>query len=462
MNGIQGHRVLVVGLGHRSGLAACNFLARRGFGVTGNDMKSAAELAPVVAKMDSRVKVVAGAQDPSLLDAGFDLLVLSPGVPQTIPLIREAYRRGVPVISEIELAFRFMKGQAVGITGTDGKSTTTTLTGHILSGLGLPALVGGNIGVPLVSLMEHTDDTSVSVIELSSFQLETVRDFRADAAAVLNITPDHLDRYPGMKEYAAAKMRIAENQRPGDAFVYYMDDTNLRPWLGGVKSRKLSFSLASRDADAFLDNGTIFLRRGGSAVPVLDASRMRIIGRHNVLNAMAALLLTLAILDSRGIAPDYARLAELCAGFTGLAHRMERVGEHAGRTFINDSKATTVGAVEMALDGFSGNAVLILGGRTKGDDYSRLAKSISGRLRGLVLMGESNAEFAKIFAACKPVLTDSMDGAVAAAMKLSMEGDSILLSPACASFDMFKNFEERGEKFRESFEKLARGELAWT
>ncbi|MBP7586277.1 MAG: UDP-N-acetylmuramoyl-L-alanine--D-glutamate ligase, partial [Spirochaetes bacterium] len=211
MNGIQGHRVLVVGLGHRSGLAACNFLARRGFGVTGNDMKSAAELAPVVAKMDSRVKVVAGAQDPSLLDAGFDLLVLSPGVPQTIPLIREAYRRGVPVISEIELAFRFMKGQAVGITGTDGKSTTTTLTGHILSGLGLPALVGGNIGVPLVSLMEHTDDTSVSVIELSSFQLETVRDFRADAAAVLNITPDHLDRYPGMKEYAAAKMRIAEN-----------------------------------------------------------------------------------------------------------------------------------------------------------------------------------------------------------------------------------------------------------
>jgi UDP-N-acetylmuramoylalanine--D-glutamate ligase len=439
---IKGQKALVVGLGHRSGLAACNFLARRGCSVTGSDIKSAADLAPVVSKLDPAVTIVTGAQEPALLDAGFDLLVLSPGVPQSIPLVKEAYRRGIPVISEIELAFRFMKGQAVGITGTDGKSTTTTLTGHLLAGLGIKTFVGGNIGVPLVSLVDDMDGDSVTVIELSSFQLETIRDFRADAAAVLNITPDHLDRYPGMKEYAAAKMRIAENQAPDNAFVYYLDDENLRPWLGNVKSRKMSFSLASKGADAFLDNGMIYLRRGGSARPVLEASRMTIIGRHNVLNAMASLLLVLAILDSRGIAPDYARLAELCAGFTGLPHRMERVGEYEGRTFINDSKATTVGAVEMALDGFSGNAVLILGGRTKGDDYSRLAKSIRGKLRGLVLMGESNGEFA--------------------AMKLSETGDSILLSPACASFDMFKSFEERGEKFRDSFTRLATGELKWT
>ena len=306
------------------------------------------------------------------------------------------------------------------------------------------------------------DGDSVTVIELSSFQLETVRDFRADAAAVLNITPDHLDRYPGMKEYAAAKMRIAGNQGPDNAFVYYLDDDNLRPWLGSVKSRTMSFSLASKGADAFLDNGMINVRRRGAVVPVLEASRMAIIGRHNVLNAMASFLLVLAILDSRGIEPDYARLAELCAGFTGLPHRMERVGEFMGRTFINDSKATTVGAVEMALDGFSGNAVLILGGRTKGDDYSRLAESIRGKLRGLVLMGESNAEFSKIFSGYKPVLAESLDGAVTAAMKLSGAGDTILLSPACASFDMFKSFEERGEKFRDSFTRLAKGELKWT
>jgi len=354
-----------------------------------------------------------------------------------------------------------MKGRVIGITGTDGKSTVTTLTGHLLSGLGVKTLVGGNIGIPLVSLVDETSDDSVAVIELSSFQLETVADFRAHAAAILNITPDHLDRYPGMAEYAAAKMRIAGNQSADDAFVYFKDDAIIQGLLGQVKSRALSFSIHDNRADAFLDGDTICLRRGGGVVPVLEASSMKIIGRHNILNAMASLLLVSSILDRRGGEIDWKRLAGLCSSFTGLPHRMERLGEFEGRTFINDSKATTVGAVEMALEGFRGDAVLILGGRTKGDDYSRLAKKLRGAVRGLVLLGESKVEFSRIFSDFSPVLADTLDEAVAAAMGLSLPGDAILLSPACASFDMFKSFEERGMMFRRSYEKLVRGDLRW-
>ncbi len=461
MKGSNGKRALVVGLGHRTGLGACNFLAKRGFAVTGNDVKSHGDLAPVLEKMDPSVKIAAGHQDPSLLDAGFDLLVLSPGVPQSVPLVRAARERGIEVIAEIELAYRYMKGRVIGITGTDGKSTTTALTGHLLSGLGVKALVGGNIGIPLVSLVDEASDDSVAVIELSSFQLETVDTFRADAAAVLNITPDHLDRYPGMAEYAAAKMRIVRNQTSEDSFVYFKDDEILRGLPGQVKSRPLSFSMRDAGADAFLDGGKVFLRRGGGAVPVFSTSSMAVMGPHNILNAMASLLLVVSVLERRGGDIDLARLGELCTSFPGLPHRMERLGVFEGRTFINDSKATTVGAVETALRGFKGTAVLILGGRTKGDDYSRLARAMRGALRGLVLLGESRNEFSRLFSEFSPVIVETLDEAVAAAMRISLPGDAVLLSPACASFDMFENFEERGRKFRESYEKLARGGLSW-
>ncbi len=462
MTGLTGHKALVVGLGHRTGLAACSFLVKRGFQVTGNDIRSAGELSAVLDKMDASVKIIAGSQSPELLNEGFDFLVLSPGVPKSIALVRRAVEMKIPVISEIELAYRFMKGLIVGVTGTDGKSTTVTLTGHLLEGLGIRTFVGGNIGIPLVSLVDGMDDDSVCVIELSSYQLETIDLFRADAAAILNITPDHLDRYDGLEEYGRAKMRIAENQGKDDSFIYYLDDARINGFLGEVRAKKLSFSLENTNADAFLYKGSIVLRRGGKTVNVLDISTLQILGRHNVLNTMASLLMVLSILDRRGMEADYRRLAELAADFRGLPHRMEHVGEYAGRIFINDSKATTVGAVEMALAGFNGNAVLILGGRTKGDDYSRLAAGMAGKVRALVLLGESKDEFARIFSGYKPAVVDTLEEAVSVSMRLSEPGDSILLSPACASFDMFESYEDRGNRFRECFAKLAGGTLSWT
>jgi UDP-N-acetylmuramoylalanine--D-glutamate ligase len=461
MQELKGNRALVVGLGHRTGLAACNFLARRGYAVAGNDIKTRDALSSVLEKMDSSVRVIAGTQSPDILSEGFDFLVLSPGVPRSIPLIREAEQKGIPVIAEIELAYRFMKGYIIGITGTDGKSTTTSLVGHVFAGLGLPTLVGGNIGIPLVSLVDKTADDAVSVIELSSFQLETIDSFRPHAAALLNITPDHLDRYSSINEYAAAKMRIAKNQTVDDAFVYYKDDARIGAVIDKVCAKRLSFSFESDDADALVRDGIIYVRWDGDVHRVCEANALKIAGRHNVLNAMAALLMVLPILRRMEKEINIYEIARLLCDFPGLPHRMETVGEYEGRTFINDSKATTVGAVEMALQNFSGNAVLILGGRTKGDDYSRLVGKLNGKLRALVLIGESKEDFAKIFAAYAPMCAESLEDAVRLAMRASRPGDAILLSPACASFDMFKSYEHRGEVFRSIFESLRKGELSW-
>ncbi len=459
---IEGRRVLVVGLGYRTGLAAANFLAARGARVTVSDIKSAEALRDVIDRLDRRVAVRAGEQGPSLLDEGADMVVLSPGVPASIPLITEAHRRGIPVLAEVELASRYMRGMIAAITGTDGKSTTTSLVGYILAAVGVDARVGGNIGIPLVSLVEETGPDSVSVVELSSFQLETIDKFRPDVSAVLNISPDHLDRYDGMDDYLRAKMRITGNQAAGDVFVYNRDDLLLSSNLGSVRARRLGFSLDDDAADAFRKDGAIYLRSRGGLAPAVEISRMRIMGVHNVQNAMAALLIVTSVLEKAGREADPAAIADACCSFAGLPHRMERLGSLEGRLFINDSKATTVGAVEMALRSLPGKGVLILGGQTKGDDYSRLRASVRERARGLVLIGESSREFSRIFSDVARELAADMDDAAVRAMRMSEKGDVILLSPACASFDMFRNFEDRGEAFRRSFEKLSKGALSWT
>ncbi len=454
-------KALVVGLGFRSGLAAANFMARRGVAVTVSDTKSADELSDIIARLEPAVVVKAGEQDVSLLDAGFDLLVLSPGVPASIPLVREAEKRGVKVIAEIELACAFIRGGIIAITGTDGKSTTTSLAGHILSSLGFHTIVGGNIGVPLVSLVEETTDESVSVIELSSFQLETIDRFHADVAAILNLSPDHLDRYDGMDDYFAAKKRIGENQTSSDFFVFNADDTPLAEGVQDMPGALTSFSLKNEESHAFYRDGMICLKEEGGE-PVIDTGRMKIVGLHNAANTMAALLMVKAFLEKRGEPVDYEKIADACYSFNGLEHRMEHVGEFEGRTFINDSKATTVGAVTMALKGLSGNGILIVGGRTKGDDYSRLAGEAKGRLRAVICIGESREMFADIFSGFVTECADDMDDALARGMALSREGDMILLSPACASFDMYKSYDERGKAFKAAFERLQKGETAWT
>ena len=451
------HKALVVGLGYRTGLAVANYLAGRKVTVVASDAKSEAELSDVLRKLDPAVRVAAGEQNPDLLDEGFDAVILSPGVPQTIPLIAEAYKRKMPVIAEVELAYRSMKGRFVGITGTDGKSTTTSLTGHVFKELGVDTYVGGNIGTPLISFAGRTTDDSVIVAELSSFQLEAIVDFRPDVAALLNVTPDHLDRYDSMNDYVKAKMRIAMNQGAGDYFLFNRDDVMAERSAREVKSRTISFSIETEDADIYYRDGAVYLKDGNRKV--LQTGKLKILGMHNVQNAMVTILSAQAIFNKKGIAPDYDRIAESIYTFEGLEHRLERLGSFKNREFINDSKATTVSAVLTALRSLSGQGVLILGGRTKGDDYSRLKIGFKGKVRALVLIGESKEYFSKIFSGFKHVFADTLDDAVSQAMKESREGDVVLLSPACASFDMFRNYEERGDEFRKSFQRLQKGDL---
>lgn len=308
-------KALVVGLGYRTGLMSSNFLAGRGVRVTVSDIKGNDELKDTVKKLHPSVKPVLGIQDPEILKEGFQCLILSPGVPASIPLVAAAVKAGIPVISEVELAYHFIRGGIIGVTGTDGKTTTTSLVGHILKDLGLHVFIGGNIGTPLISFADDTRPESITVAELSSFQLETISSFRPAVAAILNVTPDHLDRYDGMESYFAAKMRIAMNQGPEDYFIYNHDDAYLRGGAVAVKSRKLSFSLTDEGADIFHKNGALYLKNPGGTLKVLDTGKLLILGLHNVQNSMAALLMVYSILESRGIKPDYDRIGESCCSF---------------------------------------------------------------------------------------------------------------------------------------------------
>jgi UDP-N-acetylmuramoylalanine--D-glutamate ligase len=453
-------KVLVVGLGYRTGLAVANFLVGKGASVTVSDNKTSSELSGVISKLDPSVRVLTGEQKPEILQQGFDALIVSPGVPVTIPLVAEAYRKQIPVLAEVELASRYLEGMMVAVTGTDGKSTTTACIGHIFKELGFDTAVGGNIGIPLITFVDRTTRDSVIVAELSSFQLETIARFRPDAALMLNIAPDHLDRYNGIEDYFKAKMRISMNQTKDDFFIYNMDDEFARKGASSVRSLPLSFSIENSGADLFVRGGAVYLKESGKII--LPAGRLKIKGMHNLQNAMAAILAVRSIMQKKGIAPDYDGIAGAACTFAGLAHRLEPIGAYKGRDFINDSKATTVNAVLTALRSLSGKSVLILGGRTKGDDYARLASGMNGVIRGLVLIGESREYFSGLFKGYDPIEADSLDDAVVKAMRASREGDSVLLSPACASFDMFKNYEERGEEFRKSLNRLKSGELKWT
>jgi len=455
-------RVLVVGLGYRTGVAAAGFLSGRGADVTVSDIKSEDELKDLIAKLPSNVKVIAGHQNPSILDAGFDLVVLSPGVPAGIPLIKEALNRKIPVISEIELAFRNMKGSIIGITGTDGKSTTTSLTGHIFKELGFNTFVGGNIGIPLISFTDDTTEKSVTVIELSSFQLETVDTFKPDVAAILNVTPDHLDRYSDMNGYFDAKKNIFKNQDNEDFFIYNRDNDILENSRKDYPSRTLTFSIDDDSADAFCRDGVIYIIHEGTTIPVVKVKKLSILGIHNIQNVMASLLMVNSLHKKLGLDPDFYMIAEACYSFKGLEHRMEFTGVYMGRTFVNDSKATTIGAVEMAVKSIKDKGVVIIGGRTKGDDYSRLRDIIGEKARCIVLIGESSGMFSEIFSGFNVVKATSMEDAVLKSMKNSEEGDMILLSPACASFDMFSSYDERGKVFKECFSKLTDGRISWT
>lgn len=440
--------MLVVGLA-RTGVVTSLFAAGYGAIVTATDEKPEAELKNTAAKLrEAGVKLELGGHTPSAF-LEKDLVVLSPGVPANLPAVELARAQGIPVWSEVELAWRFLRGKIVAITGSNGKTTTTSLVGHILKTAEIPVLVGGNIGTPLLSLAEASTDSSVIVAEMSSFQLETIDAFRPEIGVLLNLTPDHLDRHASFDDYAGAKMRLFENQREGDSAVLNADDPEVTRRMPS-RSHIYWFSRQKRVATgAFLHDKQIVFRNEGADTMLARADEIPLRGEHNVENVLAAC----AVAFLAGAEP-----AAISAGvktFRGVEHRLEFVAKVSGVAFYNDSKATNVDAALKAIEAFPGPLIVILGGKDKGSPYTPLAEPLRKRAHAAILIG---AAAEKIASDLKDAVlieqAGTLERAVKTAMARAKPGDTVLLAPACSSFDQFENYEHRGSVFKELVAKL--------
>ncbi|HKG48022.1 MAG TPA: UDP-N-acetylmuramoyl-L-alanine--D-glutamate ligase [Pyrinomonadaceae bacterium] len=429
----------------RSGIAAARFLLDQGAVVALTDQKPIENWTPeALALKELGVGLLPG-EPPSWLLDQLDLVVVSPGVPATIIPIRYAERAGAEVIGEVELAYRYLKGRVVAITGSNGKTTTTSLTGELLRDAGLPVQVGGNIGKPLISMIETSRDDGWTVAELSSFQLETIKTFRPSIAVVLNVTPNHMDRYETFNDYAAAKHRIFMNQSAADTTVLNADDPTVSSWASGLRATVLSFSVRNEVENGVFLRGRELIYRGEVLLNVDD---MKLRGMHNVENVAAAF--------AAGIAAgaSFESMNGTARRFEPVEHRLEFVTEIAGVKFYNDSKATSVDATLKALEAFAqerGKVVLILGGKGKKAPYAPLEPLVRAKVRKLVLIGEDAETIANELGSSAPFERASdMKDAVARSYAAAEKGDVVLLAPACASFDMFESFEHRGKVFKEA------------
>ncbi|TMB07101.1 MAG: UDP-N-acetylmuramoyl-L-alanine--D-glutamate ligase [Deltaproteobacteria bacterium] len=437
---LAGRRALVVGLG-KSGVAAARLLATHGARVAVADDKGEGELGDSLRQLDGvpHERHLGGLREDAF--RGRDLVVVSPGVPLSAPPIAEARSRGVEVIGEVELAARFIEEPIAGITGTNGKSTTTALTAHLLRAAGKKVFAGGNLGDALSNRVLSGGKLDATVCELSSYQLEGIVSLRCAAAAALNVTPDHLDRYPSLEAYAAAKERIFANQKAGDAAVLNLADPRVAAMRTPEGVRRRGFDPRGRNAEAagFLRAKSVLAVDG--AEYDLRAPTLR--GAHNAENALAALLL------ARHLgAPPWA-LQQGLDTYPGLPHRLEPVRTLDGVEWVNDSKGTNVDSVEKSLSAFDGGVLLIMGGRGKGAPYRPLRALFPGRVRALLTIGEDALRIAEELGDLAPVTAcGDLRTAVAQARKLARAGDAVLLSPACASYDQFRNFEDRGEQFK--------------
>jgi UDP-N-acetylmuramoylalanine--D-glutamate ligase len=444
---LAGKKILVVGLA-RTGVALARFLAGAGALVTVTDQAEPAALEE--SRQEIRglgIKEELGVPQPGW--AGWDLLLLSPGVPPEAPWIQAAKESGVPVWGELELASHYFTRPVMAVSGTNGKTTTTTLVGELLRASGLRPLVGGNIGTPAVSLLPLQDDADFLVLEVSSFQLDTAPSFHPRAGALLNISPDHLDRYPDFPAYVASKAGLFRCQGADDLKVLNYDDPAVRP-LGEGPGRTLYFSSRETlETGACLENGALRVSLPGTLEARFPLSEIILPGRHNQENVMAALLLAL----DAGAQPGPCR--EVLARFQGLPHRLEWVAQVHGVDFYDDSKGTNVGAVARSLTFFSRPVLLIAGGRDKESDFSLLSPLITERVKALILIGETREQMARVWKDQAPVcLVRSMEEAVRRAYELARPGEVVLLSPACASFDMFTDYAHRGETFQKLVEEL--------
>lgn len=448
MKDYAGRNALVIGLA-RSGLAAARLLYSLGARVTVTDTKSEERLGGIVRQLPARVERFLGGHGAVRL-ADFDLAVISPGVPWDAPFPRAVREAGIEMISEIELAYTRLRAPVIAVTGSNGKSTTTTLIGEILKAAGRNVFVGGNLGAPLCDAAGG--DYEWIVAEVSSFQLEGIKTFRPRVALILNITPDHMDRHGGMENYAALKARVAGNMGEGDTLILNAEDTLTRS-LGGGRARLWWFGQSAPQGEgawAGLD-GMASIRAGELAGALFGPADVRIKGRHNVENAMAAALACVAA------GAPLSAIMQALASFGGLPHRMELVATMDGVTFINDSKATNPEAAIKSLEGFDRNVSLIAGGSDKGLAFGALAEVIRRKAKGVALIGETAPLIEKALGDFQPrARASTLDEAVALAAGWSAAGDTVLLAPACASFDMFNNYEHRGAMFREAVARLAR------
>lgn len=440
---LQGKKTLVVGLA-RTGVALARFLAEAGARVTVTDQAPASELIDQrreLAGLDISKEL--GVPHPSGV-AAYDLILLSPGVPPEAPWLAEARRAGAPIWGELELANSFITIPMIAVSGTNGKTTTTTLVGKLLEQSGIRPLVGGNIGTPLISLVSRQQEGDFLVLEVSSFQLDTAPHFHPQAAALLNITPDHLDRYPDYEAYVASKAALFRCQTAQDLKVLNADDPLVRSLNHGPQRVYRFSTLDTLPLGACLENGDIRVRLASGQEERFPLRHIVLPGRHNLENIMAALILAL------DAGADPASCRETLARFQGLPHRLEWVTRIGGVDFYDDSKGTNVGAVARSLAYFDQPVVLIAGGRDKDSDFTVLSPLIREKVKALVLVGETKEHLAQVWDGLAPIyLTADLAAAVARSREISQPGDVVLLSPACASFDMFRDYAHRGETFQQ-------------
>jgi UDP-N-acetylmuramoylalanine--D-glutamate ligase len=443
---VVGRRVVVVGAA-RSGIAAAELLARRGARVVLTENRASVDDAARL--RDTGVELEVGGHTTATFEKA-DLVVVSPGVPIEQPVFDVARQHGAEIIGELELASRWVKGPIVAITGTKGKSTTTTLLGRMFRESGRGVLVGGNIGVPLSAQVDASTPDTVHVVEVSSFQLETTVTFRPWIALWLNFADDHLDRHPTVEVYAAAKARIFANQQPTDWAVVNADDTTVMARSRGIAARRVMFSPRGELTDGFLVDGDWIVKRTHTNVErLIPVSAVELTGRHMLNNVVAAAAVaTVAGVPSRA-------MTHALRGFHGLEHVMEPVGRIGDVRFVNDSKATNVEAARRSIESFEGDVVALVGGRFKGGDLRELRAPLSERGRGVIAIGEAAPLVRDALHDVVPVVTaSSMSEAVAQAYEAARPDGVVLLAPACASFDWFKDYAERGRVFKEEVARL--------
>jgi UDP-N-acetylmuramoylalanine--D-glutamate ligase len=444
---LKGKRVLVVGLA-RTGVATALFCAARGAHVTATDTRSENELCEAVKKLRAAgvtCELRAHADDLFLAQ---DLIVPSPGVPSDLPHLVAARKNGVTIWSEIELASRFLSGKLIGITGANGKTTTTSLVEHILKNAGFSTILAGNIGTPLISAVAASGDDTVTVAELSSFQLELTETLRPNIAVFLNLTPDHLDRHHTMEAYGRAKARIFANQTERDIAILNADDPGTTPHAP-ARPQVFWFSRKKRVGQgAFVKDGQIVVRKDGEEQAILRVSEIPLVGAHNWENILAA------VLAAKLAGADAQEIASAVKTFAGVEHRLEFVAEIAGVRYYNDSKATNVDATQKALEAFPGRVIVILGGKDKDSDYTALRKELNERAILALLIGSATEKIAgQIAGSVRVERAGTLERALQHAEHEARPGDIVLLAPACASFDQFENYEHRGHVFKQLVHK---------